>query len=76
MLEDKGNMGICDGCSEEPLVKDWVSCHLVEDEQERKSDVRVSKGSGFHCASLWIPFSPLACETGAESDLTASGGRA
>lgn len=61
VLEEKRDAGICGGDrSEEPLVKDWVSCHLDEDEEERKSDVRVSKGSGFHCASLWIPFSPLA----------------
>lgn len=42
---------------EEPLVRDWVE--RQEDEEERKSGASVSKGSGFHCASLWIPFSPL-----------------
>lgn len=43
---------------EEPLVSDWVACQ-VDEEEDRKSDASVSKGSGFHCASLWIPFSPL-----------------
>lgn len=60
---------------DEPLVRDWVVCQ--EDEEEvRKSEASVSKGSGFHCASLWIPFSPLVCAAGAVSDLAASGGRA
>lgn len=47
---------------EEPLVRDWVFRQLLEEEEEEeenKSDVSVSKGSGFHCASLWIPFSPF-----------------
>lgn len=59
---------------EEPRVRDWVVCQ-EEDEEERRSDASVSKGSGFHCASLWIPFSPLVCAAGAVSDLAASGGR-
>lgn len=54
-------------CQEE----DWE-----DEEEERKSVVSVSKGSAFHCASLWIPFSPLVCAAGAVSDLAASGGRA
>lgn len=43
---------------DEPLVRDWVASQ-GEEEEDRKSDVRASKGSGFHCASLWIPFRPL-----------------
>lgn len=50
-------------------------CQGVE-EEERMSDASVSKGSGFHCASPWIPFSPLICAAEAVSDLAASGGRA
>lgn len=34
---------------EDPLVSDWVVCQ--EDEEDKKSDVSVSKGLGFHCAS-------------------------
>lgn len=67
---------------EEPLVRDWVVCQ-EDDEEERTSEASVPKGSGFHCASLWIPFSPLVCHpegfsscaAGAVSDLAASGGR-
>lgn len=81
VLEDMGTAG--GARREEPRVRDCVVCHLDE-EEERKSDVRASKGSGFHCASLWIPFKPLVChpegfsgcEAGAESDLAGSGGRA
>lgn len=43
---------------EEPRVRDWVVCQ-EEEEEERRPEASVSKGSGFHCASLWIPFSPL-----------------
>jgi hypothetical protein len=32
-----------------------------EEEEERRLDVSVSKGSGFHCASPWMPLSPLGC---------------
>lgn len=39
---------------EEFLVSDWVLS-----QEEERSEVSVSKGSGFHCASLWIPFTPL-----------------
>ena len=48
-------------CRDEPLFRDWVVCQDVEEEEEerRSKDVSVSKGSGFHCASLWIPFIPL-----------------
>lgn len=59
---------------EEPLLRDWVA--RLEEEEERKSDESVSKGSGFHCASFGIPFSPFVCAAGAVSDLAASGGRA
>lgn len=72
VLEDMGTAG--GARREEPRVRDCVVCHFDE-EEERKSDVRASKGSGFHCASLWIPFKPLVCEAGAESDLAGSGGR-
>lgn len=50
---------------EEPRVRDWVVCQDEEneedeeEEEERKPEASVSRGSGFHCASLWIPFSPL-----------------
>lgn len=76
VLEDMGTAG--GARREEPRVRDCVVCHFDEEEEveERKSDVRASKGSGFHCASLWIPFRPFVCEAGAESDLAASGGRA
>lgn len=57
---------------EEPLVRDWVACQ----EDDGKSEVSASKGSGFHCASIWIPFSPLVCAAGAVSFLAVSGGRA
>lgn len=43
---------------EEPLLRDWVVSR-EDEEEENRSDVRESKGSGFHCASLWNPFSPL-----------------
>lgn len=79
--EDVGTAG--GARRQEPRVRDCVVCHLDE-EEGRKSDVRSSKGSSFHCASLWIPFKPLVChpegfsgcEAGAESDLAVSGGRA
>lgn len=73
VLEDVGTAG--GARRDEPRVRDCVVCHFDE-EEERKSDVRASKGSGFHCASLWIPFKPLVCEAGTESDLAGSGGRA
>lgn len=81
VLEDVGTAG--GARREEPRVRDCVVCHFDE-EEERKSDVRASKGSGFHCASLWIPFKPLVChpegfsgcDAGTESDLAASCGRA
>lgn len=76
VLEDDLDAGTEGGARrDEPRVRDWV---LVQgdEEEERKSDASVSKGSGFHCASLWIPFSPLVCAAGAASDLAASGGRA
>lgn len=52
--------------SEEPLVRDWVArqsdeVEKEEEDEERKSHASVLKGSGFHCASLWIPFSPFVC---------------
>lgn len=76
VVEENADGGTLGGVRrEEPLVRDWVVCQ-VEEEEDRKSDVSVSKGSGFHCASLWIPFSPLVCAAGAVSDLAASGGRA
>lgn len=53
---DRGTQG--GECREEPLFRDWVVC-LDDDEDENMLDVRESKGSGFHCASLWNPFSPL-----------------
>ena len=56
VLKDAGTAG--GARREEPLVRDWVVCQGVE-EEEKISDASVSKGSGFHCASLWIPFSPL-----------------
>lgn len=59
VLEDDLDAGMDGGARrEEPLFSDWVVCQGVE-EEESKSDASVSKGSGFHCASLWIPFSPL-----------------
>lgn len=85
VLEDGADTGTEGGARrEEPRVRDWVVCQGDDDEEEdeeeegeeRKSDVRVSKGSSFHCASLWIPFSPFVCAAGAVSGLAASGGRA
>lgn len=76
VLEEKRGAGTEGGVRrDEPLVRDWVLCH-EDEEEERRSDVSVSKGSGFHCASLWNPFIPLVCAAGAVSDLVASGGRA
>lgn len=43
---------------DEPRVRDWVVIR-EEDGEENRSHASVSKGSGFHCASLWNPFSPL-----------------
>lgn len=43
---------------EEPLVRDWVVCQ-EDEEEDKKSDVSLSKWSGFHCASVWIPFRPF-----------------
>lgn len=59
MFEDSLDAGTT-GCAhrDEPLVRDCVVCQ-EEDEEDNKSHVSVSKGLGFHCASLWIPFSPL-----------------
>lgn len=82
VVEENVELGTAGGVRrEEPLVRDWVVCQVddedeEEEEEDRKSDVSVSKGSGFHCASLWIPFSPLVSAAGAVSDLAASGGRA
>lgn len=42
---------------EEPLVRDWVV--YQEEEDDKTSDASMSKGLGFHCASVWIPFSPF-----------------
>lgn len=51
MLEENVDAGTEGGVRrEEPLVRDWVACQ-GDDVEEMKSDVRVSKGSGFHCAS-------------------------
>lgn len=59
VLEDTMDTGTEGGVRrEEPRVRDWVVCQ-GDEEEVRKSDASVSKGSGFHCASLWIPFSPL-----------------
>jgi len=47
---------------EEPLVRDWVLCQEddeEEEEEEGNSEAGVSKVPGIHCASPWIPFSPL-----------------
>lgn len=82
MLEDNLGAGAVGGARrEEPLVRDCVArqsdeVQEEEEEEERKSHASVSKGSGFHCASLWIPFSPFVCAAGAVSVLAASGGRA
>lgn len=43
---------------DEPRVRDWVVIQ-EEDGEENRSHASVSKGSAFHCASLWNPFSPL-----------------
>lgn len=68
MLEDNLGAGAVGGARrEEPLVRDCVARQSdevqegEEEEEERKSHASVSKGSGFHCASLWIPFSPFVC---------------
>lgn len=59
VLEDCFDIGTAGGVRREvPLVRDWV-VYQEEEEEERKSHASVSKGSGFHCASLWIPFSPF-----------------
>lgn len=56
VLEDNVDAGTEGGVRrEEPLLRDWVVCQ----EEERNSDASISRGSGFHCASLGIPFSPL-----------------
>lgn len=61
MLEDDLDAGTDGGAHiEEPLVRDWVVRQSGE-EEKRKSDASESKGLGFHCASLWIPFSPFVC---------------
>lgn len=73
VLEDTGTEG--GARREAPLFRDWVVCQ-GEEEEEGKSEVSGSKGSGFHCASLWIPFSPFVWAAGAASVLAASGGRA
>lgn len=59
----------------EPLVRDCV-LYQEDEEEEKMSDVSESKGSDFHCASLWISFSPLVCAAGVVSGLAASEGRA
>lgn len=59
MFEDSLDAGTTGGAHrDEPLVRDCVVCQ-EEDDKESKSHVSVSKGSGVHCASLWVPFSPL-----------------
>lgn len=59
VLEDTVDAGTEGGVRrEEPLVRDWV-VYQEDEEEVRKLDASVSKGSGFHCASLWIPFSPF-----------------
>lgn len=55
MCEDSLDAGTGSACREEPLLRDCVAWQ----EEENKWRVRGSKGSGFHCASLWSPFSPL-----------------
>lgn len=58
VLEDTVEAGAEGGSRREaPLVRDWVVCQRAE--EEKKSDASVLTRSGFHCASLWIPFSPL-----------------
>lgn len=58
VVEEKGGGGTEGGeRRKEPLFSDWVVCW--EDEEERKSGVSVSKGSGFSCASFRNPFSPF-----------------
>ena len=56
---DEGTVG--GGRRDEPLVRDCVVCQEdEEDEEEEEEEERSeSKGSGFHCASLWISVSPL-----------------
>lgn len=39
--------------------RDWV---FIQELEENRSEVSESKGSGFHCASLWTPFIPLVCQ--------------
>lgn len=68
VIEEVGRVGA--ERKEEFLVSDWV----LSQEAER-SEVSVSKGSGFHCASLWIPFTPLIWVAGAFSVVVVSGGR-
>lgn len=58
MFEDSLDAGAGGARRDEPRVRDWV-VFQEEDEEERKSHASVSKGLGFHCASLWIPLSPL-----------------
>lgn len=59
MLEENVDGGTEGGVRrEEPRVRDWVVCQ-ADEEEDKTSDVSVSKGSGFHCASVWNPFSPL-----------------
>lgn len=59
VLEDIVDTGTEGGVRrEEPLVRDWVVCQENE-EEETKPEASVSKGSGIHCASLWIPFRPF-----------------
>lgn len=76
VVEEKADGGTEGGeRRDEPLVSDWVACQEDEEDEEKMSDERVSNGSGFHCACLWIPFSPFTWAAGV-SDLAASGGRA
>lgn len=59
MLDDNPDAVTAGGARrEEPLVRDWVVCQ-GDEEEERTSHASALKGSGFHCASLWIPFSPF-----------------
>lgn len=59
VFEDSLDAGTTGGARrDEPLVRDWV-VFQEEDVEENKSHASVLKGSGFHCASFWIPFSPL-----------------
>lgn len=59
VFEDSLDAGTTGGARrDEPLVRDWV---VLQEEgvEENRSHASVLKGSGCHCASLWIPFSPL-----------------